>query len=62
VGAQQRQRVPGQAEGGVDEDGAGAGAGRAEQLGDPVEQDRHVHRGRARPPGAGSVLLIVGGS
>ena len=49
VGVEHRQRVAGQAEGGVDEDGAVGGAGGGEEFGDALEQDGHVHRG----PGAG---------
>ena len=45
VGVEHRQRVAGEAEGGVDEDGAVGGAGRGEEFGDAFEQDGHVHRG-----------------
>ena len=52
VGVEHRQRVAGQAQGGVDQDGAVGGAGGGEQFGDALEQDGHVHRGARRRLGA----------
>ena len=57
VGVEHRERVAGQAEGGVDEDGAVGGAGGGEEFGDAFEEDGHVHRGPRA--GAATVLLIV---
>ena len=54
VGVEQGERVAGQAEGGVDEDGAVGGAGGGEELGDPLEEDGHVHRGREPARGTAS--------
>ena len=48
MGVEHRERVAGQAEGGVDEDGAVGGAGGGEQFGDALQEDGHVHRGRRR--------------
>ena len=54
VGVEHRERVAGQAEGGVDEDGAVGGAGGGEEFGDALEEDGHVHRW---PQGAGAAAL-----
>ena len=58
VGVEQRQRVAGQPERGVDEDGAVGGAGGGEEFGDPLEQDGHVHRGA----GSGAALRCCSSS
>ena len=46
VGVEHRDRVAGQAQGGVDQDGAVGGAGGGEEFGDALQEDRHVHRRR----------------
>jgi hypothetical protein len=59
VGTQQGQRVTGQAEGAVDEDGAVGVEGGGQQLGHPVEEDGDVQRG---PGGLGAAhRLLLGG-
>ena len=50
VGVEHRERVAGQPEGGVDEDGAVGGAGGGEEFGDAFEEDGHVHRAVPRGP------------